>query len=317
LRQTKTNLVGIVLGREDVIQSPLQGERCAKPVRTGDRDNQDAAGQPPDTDNVIRLPTEWIGPREELVPIAPPGQSWVDVSPDEKPPPSADDFWGEDSADLHHAVGAPVLPPSVNRAGGRRVAAGARLSSGDLLRNPRSRIAVATAAVLVVLALIGYSQRSAAVHRSQAPATEEARLASAPPKPTPRAEEERIARARMLAGGQTVRTRPRSHRSAVRRPHPPRHRPARLHTEAPAVVETVTVAASTPAEPANSTPSTSAAPTSAWSSSGVQSASPSTADPTTSAGSSTGSSSTATGTEGGPAGPTGIPVVQGCDPKCP
>ena len=55
---------------------------------------QDGSGTPDGGENVIRLPTDWVGPREELIPIG-------------APPPAASDFWSEDSAALHDAVQAP------------------------------------------------------------------------------------------------------------------------------------------------------------------------------------------------------------------
>ncbi len=47
-----------------------------------------------DFDNVVRLPTEWIGPPEELVPIGRAADRTL----------SADSFWGADSQALHEAV---------------------------------------------------------------------------------------------------------------------------------------------------------------------------------------------------------------------
>lgn len=46
-------------------------------------------------DNVVRLPREWLGPREELVPVA------VDDEPGDRlaTPPSTQDFWGESLGD--------------------------------------------------------------------------------------------------------------------------------------------------------------------------------------------------------------------------
>jgi hypothetical protein len=52
-------------------------------------------------DNVVHLPArDWLGSREDLVPLGPAKQ--VDL------PPAADDFWGEDSACLQ----APLQPPA-------------------------------------------------------------------------------------------------------------------------------------------------------------------------------------------------------------
>jgi hypothetical protein len=50
--------------------------------------------------NVVRLPRDWLGPRDELVPFG--------AGAAEPPaPPSANDFWGEDSAAMHDAVQGP------------------------------------------------------------------------------------------------------------------------------------------------------------------------------------------------------------------
>jgi hypothetical protein len=98
--------------------------------------------QPPDDDNVIRLPREWVGPREELVPIGPaarararaeglldPDSTDAPLSPPGRPgefepgrrspsaallPPTAHDFWGEDSAALHDVIQGPAVavPPA-------------------------------------------------------------------------------------------------------------------------------------------------------------------------------------------------------------
>ncbi|HET8980032.1 MAG TPA: hypothetical protein VFN87_17905, partial [Solirubrobacteraceae bacterium] len=54
-------------------------------------------------ENVIRLPREWIGPRDELVPIRPPsfdgagGGPGAAGGPDPETPPAADAFWTENA----------------------------------------------------------------------------------------------------------------------------------------------------------------------------------------------------------------------------
>ena len=52
-------------------------------------------------DNVVRLPRDWLGPRDELIPIggSANGQSEASV-----PEPTASDFWGEGSAALQTAL---------------------------------------------------------------------------------------------------------------------------------------------------------------------------------------------------------------------
>jgi hypothetical protein len=54
--------------------------------------------------NVVRLPRDWLGPREELVPFGPSASS----EGTEELPPSAEDFWGERSAAIHDALEAPA-----------------------------------------------------------------------------------------------------------------------------------------------------------------------------------------------------------------
>lgn len=105
-------------------------------------------------DNVIRLPRDWLGPREELVPFGPaayreePGQA-------KELPRNADDFWG--GADLPDDVGA---APSV-----AATPAGARwwsLPTRSGLPRPRVRLSIglktvvlSALGVLGILAAIG------------------------------------------------------------------------------------------------------------------------------------------------------------------
>jgi hypothetical protein len=61
---------------------------------------------------VVRLPRDWLGPREELVPIGaaaggPPHPGEPVAEAPTAWPPTAHDFWGEDSAALHDAMQAP------------------------------------------------------------------------------------------------------------------------------------------------------------------------------------------------------------------
>jgi hypothetical protein len=78
-------------------------------VKTGDGPTEDANGATRNEENVIRLPRDWLGPPEELVPIGPAARAraaQLDVG--DAPPPAADAFWSEDAAALHDAVQAPV-----------------------------------------------------------------------------------------------------------------------------------------------------------------------------------------------------------------
>lgn len=59
-------------------------------------------------DNVVRLPRDWLGPRDELIPVgssakgqAHRGEEGLEL------PPTANDFWGEESSSLQTALEAP------------------------------------------------------------------------------------------------------------------------------------------------------------------------------------------------------------------
>jgi hypothetical protein len=67
--------------------------------------NQAGKGSGSD-DNVVRLPRDWLGPRDELVPFGP-SAGTTTPGVDEDLPRSADDFWGEQSSAVHDAVQAP------------------------------------------------------------------------------------------------------------------------------------------------------------------------------------------------------------------
>lgn len=86
---------------------------------------QDGSGNNTDgrqPDNVVRLPAEWVGPLDELVPMGHAESASPGVSPAADAPPladaplSADDFWSESSAAMHLAVDSgrrhPPCPPS-------------------------------------------------------------------------------------------------------------------------------------------------------------------------------------------------------------
>ncbi len=76
--------------------------------------------------NVVRLPRDWLGPREELIPFGPRARESKPTALKPPPPeptaqtedsplaPSPSDFWGEHSADMHHVLQGPdrdVGPP--------------------------------------------------------------------------------------------------------------------------------------------------------------------------------------------------------------
>jgi hypothetical protein len=81
-------------------------------VKTDDRRTEGGGGQDQEPGNVVRLHRDWLGPREELVPIGaaagePPHPGEPVAGAPAVWPPTAHDFWGEDSAALHDAMQAP------------------------------------------------------------------------------------------------------------------------------------------------------------------------------------------------------------------
>jgi hypothetical protein len=79
-------------------------------VKDGRQTEGSETAQP--VEKVVRLPRDWLGPREDLVPFGPrgtasePDPSASASSPEA--PPSAADFWGERSAAIHGALEAPA-----------------------------------------------------------------------------------------------------------------------------------------------------------------------------------------------------------------
>jgi hypothetical protein len=73
-------------------------------------------------DNVVRLPRDWLGPVEDLVPFGPAADSTPDArQPDAgdaspmAPVPSAQSFWTQDAASLHAALDAgPARAPDID-----------------------------------------------------------------------------------------------------------------------------------------------------------------------------------------------------------
>jgi hypothetical protein len=86
-------------------------------VQTGGPNSGDGREPTEAESNVVRFPRDWIGPREDLVPIgrADPQAQPADPAADRPArtasafttPPSADDFWSEDSAAVQDALQAP------------------------------------------------------------------------------------------------------------------------------------------------------------------------------------------------------------------
>ena len=102
-------------------------------------------------DNVVRLPRDWLGPRDELVPFGPSAdrdegeQRQEEVGSAPADPVSPDDFWGERSAALQGALDEPD-GTTVESAHAARVR--------ERLRGPAIAALGATAVALVVLACL-------------------------------------------------------------------------------------------------------------------------------------------------------------------
>lgn len=115
--------------------------------------------------NVVRLPRDWLGPREELIPFGPSTDERADDEGQHiELPPTADDFWGEGSASVQDAFQAPTdraapLPKGtrIEVAGvaglGRITRAGARVARHRRAR-PLSLLGLAAVSVLTILILV-------------------------------------------------------------------------------------------------------------------------------------------------------------------
>jgi hypothetical protein len=287
-------------------------------VESGDGRTEDRGGLPRNEENVIRLPRDWLGPPEELVPIGSAARSRpTQRAPEHDMPPAADAFWSEDSAALHDALEAPDpgvgerhAPPVglVEPVAGLRLPRAIRLPHLGALRSRgappwRWSLSALGAVVLSVAAVIGTSEgpvphrmpsQIRVSHSTMSPdltaSTDAAGAAAGAEKAAaarrPRAQSRRhrpISRAH---------TRPRARGRHVAKAH---HRAVTKHSAA-ASSSTVTHATASPPPTQSSTPTTSTAPSAS----------------TASTVASTGSRPVT-----GPAGPTQLgSMTGGCLPKC-
>jgi hypothetical protein len=111
-------------------------------------------------DNVVRLPRDWLGPREELVPFGPADAEGRDSR---NGMPTADDFWGEESSAMQSVLETPARSSASARfaprlRGGRSGAWSAarariQLAAQRALSARRTILAVLTVAALVTLGI--------------------------------------------------------------------------------------------------------------------------------------------------------------------
>lgn len=98
-----------------------------------------------ENDNVVQLPRDWLGPRDELVPVGTPADA----------PPTAESFWSEDSAALQSAWQQPEVSEPATLAVNPRPGRHTALASVSRAWAPGSRArVVATASVVAVFAAV-------------------------------------------------------------------------------------------------------------------------------------------------------------------
>jgi hypothetical protein len=282
-------------------------------VETGDGYNDDSGGLPPNEENVIRLPRDWLGPPEELVPIGRAARARATQHDlDHGMPPAADAFWSEDSAALHDAVQAPSTPsrdpvappvglvPPVAGRGPTRAMRRPSLRAFRALRRLSWRPTLLTAGVVTfaAIAVIGTSEGPAS-HRvaNRTPAPRSSPSSSDLTASANAAAAEKAAAARRASvtmgrqSGSHARTRAHAGHDRVIKTH---HRAA-VHHSAGSPSPTVTQASPAPVH-----------------SSATSSATTTPAVSTASTVASTGSRPAA-----GPPGPTQLGKISGgCTPKC-
>ena len=239
---------------------------------------------------MVRLPVDWIGPREELVPVGPPGHIRAeDQEPDEVLPRTAAAFWTEDAAALHDALQGPATDPGdppaasvqatahrpgASRTGpadatlGRRRAVHIGAVAGLLRRRGQHRPGARWALLglplvaLGVLALIGSAESptmSSPVRAGSADPAEAVALVSGRVPDTP----QRVAAARAIVRGNVSRARMEEERRITGRAHSGRHLIKRSTDRPPSVKRSHLAAAHHSAEPLPGPHATASPPTAA------------------------------------------------------
>ncbi len=154
----------------------VRQRRSANRLETEGPQSDEATGKARAESNVIRLPRDWLGPRDELVPFgtraAGPDHAAAGDSRPSEPPPRAADFWGEESATVQDAVPAPAPPPVAEppvprtprwrararalapRRGARARAMPPRVASTRAFATATAAVAVAAAAVLLGVGVV-------------------------------------------------------------------------------------------------------------------------------------------------------------------
>lgn len=147
-------------------------------MKTGDRRTDNDLGRgAQDEYNVVRLPREWLGPPEELVPIGPRADAAARAAEGETAsgslPPAADAFWSEDAAALHDAVQAPavdVAPASSPTVAVQRARLRLRLPAGMPWRRGQLALSWRSGLVTVVVLAIGGAAVAGTIEQGAPPA---------------------------------------------------------------------------------------------------------------------------------------------------
>ncbi len=144
-------------------------ERAANLVDTDFQQSNERGGQGAAGDNVVRLPRDWLGPREELIPFGPAAYAAEDEGRgDTGNAPTAHDFWGGEDFGFDDQAGdeggAGTDQPWVRARGFRLGARGFRFPGAGARAPVRTRLlsisllGLALAAVLTTLMLRGVTQ---------------------------------------------------------------------------------------------------------------------------------------------------------------
>jgi hypothetical protein len=165
-------------------------------------------------DNVVRLPREYLGPREDLVQIGAP--------PADAAPPAPEDFWGEGSSDLQSAL---VGPPA-NKAAEAPTGGPPRWRKRPISWPARTPTVIATAAAALILAVVVIAALG-----GQRPGPTHPRVASLSHPLAAPADGSRSAPGVQTADARHLSLKPargrRTYRPARRRSHTARPRPSR------------------------------------------------------------------------------------------
>jgi hypothetical protein len=269
-------------------------------------------------ENVIRLPRDWVGPPEELVPIGSraregrPGDGPAEDSARDDVIPDAGDFWGESAAAVHHVMSAPTETLTAGRPRRRRERIQRPRVQLPSVRRRRTAAIAAIVGATAIGAIIGVSEGhgpppvASAIAAAQAHAQESA-TASHGDTARQRHRGSRPA-ARSATRAVPVRAfseRPSAQHVTVRRRHARRGAPHPRHAASrpPSVITTaVTTPAPTTMLPAATTTTSAVAPPSATTArDGTRRSDPGTSTHQSAAPSS---------------GPLGPGDASGCDPKC-